>query len=330
MKELTIHHIPAAGEGGARVRVSYRPQGGAQAQESEAGFAFTVSEEARRDIQWYLEEYLLYPWGEMANRAQRVEELMGRLGAELFDAVFGSRQAVALYAHVADDLANARIVIHADDPEGIALPWELMRDSARGEYGDLARLARAFVRSQPNLIFPPPPAPSGDGTFNILMVVCRPGGPEGDVPFQSVARPLLELFRPHRDRVRLDILRPPTFEQLASVLNDKPGFYHVLHFDGHGGYPQDAGTQGLLLFEGEDDEPRQVTGEELGGLLAGKGVPVVLLNACQSGMTHPEAIYPSVGNQLAQGGDARRRGYGLFGLRAVRRAFHGATLRELD
>ncbi len=134
------------------------------------------------------------------------------------------------------------------------------------------------------------------------MIICRPGGSESDVPFQSVARPLLELFREHRDRIRLDILRPPTFEQLARVLNDKPNFYHVLHFDGHGAFPQGAGTHGLLLFEGEDDEARKVTGAELGGLLAGKGVPVVLLNACQSGMTHPESIYPSVGNELLKAG----------------------------
>ena len=45
-----------------------------------------------------------------------------------------------------------------------------------------------------------------------------------------------------------------------------------------------------------------MTGEELGGVLAGKGVPIVLLNACQSGMTHPEALYPSVGNQLLVAG----------------------------
>jgi tetratricopeptide (TPR) repeat protein len=302
LKELTIHHLPADERTIARVRVSYRPQEGAQAQEREIDFGFGVTEKQRRDIQWYLEEYLIYPWGEFRNRAQQVEKLMEQLGVELFDAVFGSRETAALYAHIADDLANTRIVIHADDSEGIALPWELMRDSARGDYGDLARLAHAFVRSQPDLIFQPPPALTDDEKFNILMIICRPGGPEGDVPFQSVARPLLERFRPHRDRIRLDILRPPTFEQLARVLNDKPNFYHVLHFDGHGAFPQGAGTHGLLLFEGENDESRRVTGAELGSLLAGKGVRVVLLNACQSGMTHPEAIYPSVGNELLKAG----------------------------
>ncbi len=74
---------------------------------------------------------------------------MVQLGMQLFDAVFSSREAMALYAHVADELANTRFIIHANDPEGIALPWELMRDPARGEFGDIARLARAFARSQP-------------------------------------------------------------------------------------------------------------------------------------------------------------------------------------
>ena len=58
--------------------------------------------------------------------------------------MFGSREAAALYAHVADNLSSTRLVIHASDPHGIALPWELMRDATRGEYGYLARLANAF------------------------------------------------------------------------------------------------------------------------------------------------------------------------------------------
>lgn len=301
MKELIIRHIPSEGESEPCVRVGYRPLEGAQPQERKAEFSFAMTETQRREIQWYLENYLVYPWGEFRQRAAQVEALMERLGVELFEAVFGSHDTGALYAHVADDLTNTRIVIHADDAEGVALPWEFMRDPARGDYGDLARLASAFVRSQPDLIFEPP-APKQDGTFNILMVICRPGGPEGDVPFQSVARPLLELFRQHRERINLDILRPPTFEQLSRVLSERPDFYHVLHFDGHGAFPQSAGAHGLLLFEGENEGERRVTGAELGGLLAGKGVPIVLLNACQSGMTHPESLYPSVGNELLKAG----------------------------
>lgn len=61
MKELTILHSPASNGGSAKVRVSYRHESGAQAQEREADFQFAVSPDERRLIQWYLEEYLLYP-----------------------------------------------------------------------------------------------------------------------------------------------------------------------------------------------------------------------------------------------------------------------------
>lgn len=302
MKELTIHHVPGTEAQAPRVRVCYRSEVGSQPQERESEFSFTINQNDQRLIQWYLEEYLIYPWGEFRNRAQQVEKLMGELGVQLFEAVFNNRQLAALYAHVADDLPNTRIVIHAgaDNPDGIALPWELLRDPTRSEYGWLAGLAYTFVRSQPDLVFDPPAQPTAVGTFNILMVICRPSGSD-DVAFQSVARPLLELFREHRDRIRLDVLRPATFERLSRVLHERPDFYHVLHFDGHGMFPE-RGGQGLLSFEAEDGGSRSVTGEELGRLLAGKGVPVVLLNACQSGMTHPESLFPSVGNQLLKAG----------------------------
>jgi len=313
LRELTIHHRPAAQDQPARVRVAYRSEPGAQPQERETGFGFRISDSDRRLIQWYLEEFLVYPWGQFRERAHQVEQLMANVGAELFEAVFGDRQTFALYAHVTDDLQSTRIFVHASSPEGIALPWELMRDPSKDEYGELARLAHAFARSQPDLKFEPAPEPTDGGRLNILMVISRPWG-EQDVPFQSVARPLLELFRPHQDRIRLEVLRPPTFEQLASTLGDRPNFYHVVHFDGHGTFPDSdqlgsgsrfygrEGTPGLLVFEGESGQPQEVPGGELGKLLANKGVPVVMLNACQSGMTHPESRHPSVANQLLQAG----------------------------
>ncbi len=153
MKSLLIHHIPGSDGTPARVRVSYRKEAAAQAQERETEFRFSVSGEERKLIQWYLEEFLAYPWGEFPSRARRAEALMIELGQRLFNAVFDHEETRALYAHVADDLPNTRIVIHAAGPAGVSIPWELMRDPAKAEYGDLARLTYAFVRSQPDLIF---------------------------------------------------------------------------------------------------------------------------------------------------------------------------------
>src|SRR5208283_5517912 len=172
MKSLLIHHIPGSAGKPYRVRVSYRQDPAAHAQERETEFDFSVSDDEQRLIQWYLEEFLSYPWGEFQNRARRAEALMIELGQRLFKAVLTDGETRALYGHVADDLPNTRIVIHAAEPAGISIPWELMRDPAKGEYGDLARLAYAFVRSQTNLTFEPSTV-KNDGTFNVLLVICR-------------------------------------------------------------------------------------------------------------------------------------------------------------
>ncbi len=309
MKRIAIHHLKAKRGKGARIRICYTAKEGAQPQEREIPFKFQIDDDARKNIRWYLEEYLSYPWGIWQVRARATERLMAKLGEELFSAVFGHKETQALYAHVSDDLGKTRFAVHADNPIGIAIPWELMRDSSKKEYGDIARLAYAFIRSQPDLSFQPPEI-KGD-TFNILLVISRPAGPDKDVAFQTVARPLLERFRMHRDRIRVDVLRPPTFEQLARVLSEKPNFYHVLHFDGHGTFPGGTGStrfyvsggvEGKLIFEDEDGGPTEVSGIELGKLLAGKGVPVVILNACQSGMACPDNPYPSIGNHLLESG----------------------------
>jgi len=299
VKELLIEYLPANASQIARVRVAYRASLNSQLQSRESDFTFEYAAADRDLICWYLEDYLECPWDTFNDRAAQAEATMERIGAELFRAVFGSEETGRQYYRVADELAQTRIIIHAADPAGVAIPWELLRDPQK-PYGYLACQADAFVRSQTDLTYEPPALPQNE-SFNILLVISRPSG-ENDIPFQSIARPLLELCRPYRDRIQIDVLRPPTFEQLQKVLDDRPNFYHVLHFDGHGAFPQGSAEQGVLAFEGENTPSRVVRGEELGGLLAGKNVPLVVLDACQSGMTRTEAIYTSVGNQLLQAG----------------------------
>ena len=63
-----------------------------------------------------------------------------------------------------------------------------------------------------------------------------------------------------RERFELDVLRPPTFEQLSKTLRNakaqgKP--YHIVHFDGHGGYlnTENQGS-GIAAFADADDVGR--------------------------------------------------------------------------
>jgi CHAT domain len=148
-------------------------------------------------------------------------------------------------------------------------------------------------------------SPLGQGPVRVLLVICRPGGGD-DVAFRSVARRVLQALTPaDPDRIQLHVLRPPTFDQLARTLQQaerdgKP--YHIVHFDGHGGYSDlsgidrtlllestDEGEHGRLLFENPKiEENRQyVRGSRIGSLLANTRCPVLLLNACRSAHSEP-------------------------------------------
>ncbi len=67
----------------------------------------------------------------------------------------------------------------------------------------------------------------------ILLITARPY--EADVGFRALSRPLLDLIAQDNLPVSVEMLRPPTFEQLRAFLHARPSHYHIVHFDGHGG-----------------------------------------------------------------------------------------------
>ena len=136
----------------------------------------------------------------------------------------------------------------------------------------------------------------------------------------------MELARDQRMPVHIDVLRPPTFDQLRQQLHDKPGFYHLVHFDGHGGYgAADDGisshvlkgrAQGRLLFEDEAGEAAPVEARLLSELLAEYRIPIMVLNACQSARIDDQAkdAFASVAAALLKAGirSVVAMGYNLY------------------
>ena len=114
----------------------------------------------------------------------------------------------------------------------------------------------------------------------------------------------------------MTILRPPTFARLREQLREQPGYYHIVHFDGHGGYGTAAdvngggsphlfkGSQGRLIFETGDGKPDPIPAEKLGALLCEHRIPVMVLNACRSAMVdaHAEDAFASVATSLLRAG----------------------------
>ena len=227
-----------------------------------------LDDEALERLRWYLEDYLRAPYGVYEDRGRAVAEGLAGWGEALFDSAF-----------VRDIGAPREIVIRSASPALLALPWELLRDPSRPLplALDGVRLARAI------------PAPDRGGavaapgdTLRVLMVISRPGGAR-DVGYRMIARPVVELLAELPGIVELVVLRPPTLAALEEALarasaEGRP--FQVVHFDGHG---QLAEADAALIFERAGGGRDRVPAGRLAQVLNAAQVPLVVLNACQSG-----------------------------------------------
>lgn len=320
MRVLRLRQSLTAG-GGSLVAVDYDPGHGASSHTSKVPLLFELNERDRSRLRFYLENFLTCPDPAALKPVADLRDDLRRWGEELFRQVFKTdRKALWHYEEAARDLHSLRIEILADQPDAWTVPWELLFDP---NLGWLAPQVRSFARlpttqREPEIPFIPVP---GD-PLRVLYVVGRPAG-SLEIPFHSVARSLLQIAAELEDRLKIDILRPPSFERLAKVLSQaveagRP--YHVLHFDGHGVFtdsPQDfageldpgfvqegdrlmrrpwtkrrGGARGYLIFEDLEgaESRRLVDGVLIGNLMARTGTPLLVLHACQSATARTEAL----------------------------------------
>jgi tetratricopeptide (TPR) repeat protein len=251
-------------------------------------------------LRWYLERFLEYPFEPETQHAELVERALKRWGEQAFVALFGGRDAGGWFdAATEEDYANLHLQVVSDEPAVLAWPWEALYDPLAG-----CRLAQTcqVERRLEKIKDPPKLKKLPKDRVNILLVIARPF--ERDVRFRSIARPLVEWAAQPEVPAYVHVLRPPTFDRLREHLHEKPGFYHLVHFDGHGAYgdrPPAAApdrhklqgvVQGRLVFEKADGSPDEITAEQLSDLLREGAVPAVVLNACQSAMVDDRADDP--------------------------------------
>ncbi len=271
-------------------------------------FDFQLAPADQEAIRWYLEDYLDKPFEPNPSIAARTEQRMAEIGRELFEKLFDGRKMIEWWGRAKERLNELRIEVSTSVTAATALPWELLRDPVTET--PLALEAAEFVRSHRDADRQPQ-VPEPAERIRILLVICRPRE-DRDVPFRSVASQLVRgLNEDARRQVELDVLRPPTFEQLSRRLHEAKNAgqpFHLVHFDGHGLYADPealkaslsdldalrfdagrSGPQGFLLFENPASETNSdfISGSKLGGLLAKAGAPVLVLNACRS--AHAEA-----------------------------------------
>jgi tetratricopeptide (TPR) repeat protein len=301
---MTKHRLRIEVKDG-NVNVAWR-QGNAEDRSSTpVPFAHPFDEVALTDLRWYLEEYLSYPYGLEPEKAKKIEGQMQTWGQALFGVVFDtdakSRQ--FFQAAVASGLDNCNLSIVCDEPSILNLPWELLYTADEGYLApSLGGMYRSLSGQGVKDEWPELP---GD-RLNVLLVIARPYG-ERDIALKTVARSVLAAID-GLPQINLKVLRPPSFDEFQRELNSHKGFYHIVHFDGHGDFDQNVeGTrtsfgargQGVLVFEGADDRPQVVTATQIAQSLQNCRVPLFLLNACRSGEAG-EVAFSSVAGQLVK------------------------------
>jgi tetratricopeptide (TPR) repeat protein len=276
------------------------------------------------DLTWYFEKWLRMPFVDQM-RAARSASSVRDYGVSLFEQVFADRHASCAYDRLKNDLENLEIEIIGAATDFQAWHWEALCDPdlPRPLAVDCRLTRKHTKRTAIGLVVKPWPV------VNVLLVTARPDE-EDDVGYRTISRSMVEMVKNAHLRVNIEILRPATYKALTERLTERgAGYYHILHFDGHGalmtyeqyltglkgdklsfqrGYglgnlPQYEGSKAFLFFDGDAKGLSvPVEAAELAGLLQGKQIPICILNACQSAMQLADGRETSLGSQLMAAG----------------------------
>jgi tetratricopeptide (TPR) repeat protein len=253
-------------------------------------------------LRWYFEEHLMSPYTDKET-AKRAAGSIIVYGESLFSQLFSDANALTEWRDLTNGLDKTRVQVYSDDREFQALHWEALKDpdeSAACCLKDVEFIRTSGVKT-PKLEVKP------STCLNVLMVTARPRG-KNDVDYRTITRPVMETVEKNRMRVRVHLLRPPTFRRLKEHLREKKGFYHIAHFDVHGnvlsfeeykavmgegkgvlsggrrGMDSYKGTKAFILLVSDHGGIDLVTAEDAAELLQGAHVPLCFFNACRSGM----------------------------------------------
>ena len=104
------------------------PDGGLPEEVSRAPLSWPLDADVLEDLRWYLEDYLLAPFGVWEDRGPAVAGKLAGWGEEVFGSVFGPGRVRDAYQRARD--RGLEVLFRSADPALLALPWELIRDGA--------------------------------------------------------------------------------------------------------------------------------------------------------------------------------------------------------
>ncbi|MBU0655030.1 MAG: tetratricopeptide repeat protein [Gammaproteobacteria bacterium] len=291
----------------AAAQMVFAQNGMAVAQSEHFPFVAPIGLLEADDIKWYLESYYIWPVGLFKERAERIERYFPQWGDKLLTAITASPTAQPVVQQWLDASSNHEPVfsLHvqlSDTPESktaasrlLGFPWELLR--YHDQYLLTHNLPVRIRRNLPRLDTPSvTPYDQNQTVLRVLAVSPRPSQ-AGYIDHRASIKPLVEAVESLGKRVELVRVNPPTFQQLKTELRQAQADgnpFHVLHFDGHGVFDTKTG-RGALCFEHPLDNKKllpefvkRIYADDLAALLTEFPLPLVFLEACQTGQSEAE------------------------------------------
>src|SRR5437667_12848004 len=133
---LVIRHVPRSDPPSFQI-VRLSDGKVSEAMPSPSPFNFSVEGRPQshlmQELQWYLEDFLEFPFPPETDRADRVVAALKRWGEQTFKALFGSPLATRMFQEaVSEGYSRLNLRIVSDHPGVLAWPWETLRDPDMG------------------------------------------------------------------------------------------------------------------------------------------------------------------------------------------------------
>jgi tetratricopeptide (TPR) repeat protein len=243
-------------------------------------------------------------------------------GADLFQSVFVD-EVRALYRQAivgAKRDGPFRIVLTLKASELHQYPWELMNDGERflAATGH-TQLVRRIGLSAPATRNVSPP-------LRVLVAV----GDAIDVPPDLDIRAEVARIASALDAGDAYVEIQPAMRHLIQERLREEAF-DVVHFCGHGGF---VDGEGCLCFEKEDSRADFLPATAFAVLVEARSVPVVVLSACESGVSSKKDVFTGVAHALVRSGVpavvAMRSSLSDVGAIDLVRDFYGALRLDFD
>lgn len=254
-------------------------------------FNYPLTDREVGRLRWYLDRAAHLTDPTFGIRAHVVERFLTDVGARLALLTGGSLWPENPSESRLVASATARpVLVRANDPALLGLPWELMApDRDRAPIGLARPILRCLDGTSPRVTA----LGQAGQPLRVLAIIARPFGAR-DGAYLPIADTLTLACRARGDAA-LTILRPATIGALEAALTGAEASgapFDIIHYDGHGclGPGADGAPAPHLVFESPDGGPTGLLAAALGARLTRHGATLVVLNAGHPGHAEPRHV----------------------------------------